>query len=58
MFTSWEVAFYKLNIYDANFTNYHDHMVGSNFKEINLHKLYEEAISIKRILTLDNLNNH
>ena len=22
-FTSWEVAFYKLNINDANFTNYH-----------------------------------
>ena len=60
MFTSCEVAFYKLNIYDANFTNYHDHMVGSNFKgiNINLHKLYEEAISIKRILTPVNSNTH
>ena len=35
MFTSCEVTLYKLNIYDANFMNYH-HMVKSNFKGINL----------------------
>ena len=56
-FTSCEVAFYKFNIYDVNFTNYH-HMVESNFKRINLRKLYEKAISIKCILTLDNSNTH
>ena len=33
MFTSCEVAFYKLNIYGANFPNYH-HMVESNFKSL------------------------
>ena len=57
MFTSCEVAFYKLNIYDVKFTNYH-HMVESNFKETNLCKLREKAISIKCILTLDNSNTH
>ena len=57
MFTSCEVAFYKLNIYDANFTNNH-HMVQSNFKGINLRKLCEKTISIKCILTLDNSNTH
>ena len=55
MFMSREVVFYKLNIYDANFTNYH-HMVGSNFKGINLCKLCGKAILMKCILTLDNLN--
>ena len=43
MFTSCEVALYKLNIHDANFTNYH-HTVESKFKGINLHKLYAKAI--------------
>ena len=38
MFTSGKVAFYKLNIEDGNFTNYH-HMLESNFKGINLPKL-------------------
>ena len=42
IFTTCEVAFYKLNIYDANFTNYHD-MVESDFKGINL-KLCEKFI--------------
>ena len=55
MFTSCEVGFYKLNIYNVNFTNYH-HILESNFKGINLRKLSEEAILIKCILTLDNLN--
>ena len=57
MFTSCEVAFYKLNIYDANFTNYH-HMVESSFKRINLRKLCRKAILIKCTLMLDNLNTH
>ena len=57
MFTSCEVAFYKLNINDANFTNYR-HMVESNFKGINLPEMYEKAILIKCILTLDNSNTH
>ena len=57
MFTGCEVALYKLNIYDVNFTNYH-HMVESNFKGINLRKLCEKAILIKCILTLDNSNTH
>ena len=52
-----EVAFYQLNIYNVNFTNYH-HMVESNFKGINLRKLCEKAILIKCILTLDNSNTH
>ena len=39
MFTSCEVAFYKLNSFDADFTNYH-HMVESDFKGINLRKLW------------------
>ena len=52
MFMSCEIACYKLNIYDANFTNYH-HMVESNFKGINLRKLCEKAVLIKCILTLD-----
>ena len=43
MFTSCEVAFYKLNIYDVSFTNDH-HMAESNFKEINLRKLCEKTI--------------
>ena len=45
MFTSCEVAFYKLNIYDASFTSYH--MVESNFSRINLCKLCERTILIK-----------
>ena len=57
MFTSCEVAFYKLNIYDANFTNYH-HMVESNSKGINLLRLCSKAILIKCVLTLDNLDTH
>ena len=57
MFTSSEVAFYKLNIYDAKFTNYH-YMVESNFKRINIGKLCEKAFLIKCILTLDNSNTH
>ena len=56
-FTSYEVAFYKLNIYDVNFTNY-DHMIESNFKGLNLRKLCEKTILIKCILTLDNSNTH
>ena len=51
-FMSREVAFYKLNIYDGNFTNYH-HMFQSNFKAINLRKLCEEAILIKCILSFE-----
>ena len=42
IFTSWEVAFYKFSIHDANFTNYR-HIVESNFKGINFRKLCEEA---------------
>ena len=57
IFTSCEVAFYKLNIYDANIKNYH-HMVASNFKGINLRKQCEKAILIKYIVTFDNLNTH
>ena len=57
MFTSCEVAFYKLNIYDANFSSYY-HMAESNFKGIYLRKLCGKAILIKCILTLDNLNTH
>ena len=56
MFKSCEVAFYKLNIYDTNFTNYNQPCVESNFKGINLRKLFEKTISIKCILTLDNSN--
>ena len=56
-FTSCEVAFYKLNIYDVNFTNYH-HVIESNFKGINLRKLCEKTILIKYILNLDNSNTH
>ena len=65
-FTSWQlkmiifmsrnVIFYKLNIYDANFTNYH-HMFESNFKGINLRKLCQEAILIKCFLTLERYVN-
>ena len=57
LFYEFPVAFYRLNIYDANYTNYH-HMVESNFKGINLHKLCEKAVLINCILTLDNLNTH
>lgn len=57
MFASCKVAFYKLNICDANFMNYY-HMVESSLKRINLGKLCEKAISIKCILALDNLNTH
>ena len=57
MFMSCQVAFYKLNICDIKFTNYH-HMVGSKFKGINLRKLCEKDILIKCILTLDNSNTH
>ena len=57
MFASCEFAFYKLNIYYTNFTNY-DHMTESNFKGINLRKLCEKAISVKCTLTLDNSNTH
>ena len=57
MFTSYEVAFYKLSIYNVNFTNYH-HMIESNFKGINLRKLCEKAILIKCILNLDSSNTH
>ena len=57
MLTSCEVVFYKLNIYDANFTNYH-HMVESNFKGRNLRKLCEKVILIKCNLTLDNVNTY
>ena len=55
MFTSCEVAFYKLN--DANSTNYH-HMVESNFKVIDLRKLCEKAILMKSILTLDKFSTY
>ena len=55
MFMSCEIAFFKLNILDANFTNYYL-MYESNFKGINLRKLCEMAIVTKCILTLDNLN--
>ena len=57
MFTSCEVAFYKLNIYAVSFTNDH-HMAKSNFKEINLRKLCEKTTFKKCILTLDNSNTH
>ena len=57
MFTSCEVAFYKLNIYYVKFTNYH-HIAQLSFKGINLHKLCENAILIKCILTLDNSSTH
>ena len=57
MFSSCEVAFYKLNIYNANFTNYH-HMVESNLKGINFCKLYSMATLIKCIFTLDHSNTH
>ena len=57
MFKTCEVTFYKLNIYGANFTNYH-HMVESNFKGINLCKLCGKAILIKCILTFDNFNTN
>ena len=57
MFTSYEVAFYKLSIYDANFMDYY-HMVESNFKGINLVKLSKKAILIKCMLTVDNSNTH
>ena len=57
MFTSCEVAFYKLKLYHTNFTNYH-HMAESNFKGINLHKLCGKAILTEWILTLDKLNTH
>ena len=57
MFTSCEVAFYKLNIYNANFAKY-NRMVESNCKERNLRKLCEKAILIKCYLTLDNSNTH
>ena len=56
MFTSCEVAFYKLNIYDASFTSYH--MVESNFNRINLCKLCERAILIKCILTFIKSNTY
>ena len=56
-FMSCEVTFYKLNICDANFTNYH-HIFESNFNDKNIRKLWEEAISIKCILTLHNSNTH
>ena len=54
-FTSCEVAFYELKIYDASFTNY-DHMFEPDFKEINLCNLCENTILIKWILILTNLN--
>ena len=57
MFTSCEIAFYKLNIYDYNFVNYNN-MVKSNFKEINLCKLSQKPILIKCNLTLDNSNTY
>ena len=45
MLMSCEVAFYKLNISDANFTDKR-HLVESNFKGINLRKLREKALLI------------
>ena len=45
--------FYKLNIEDDNFTNYH-HLFESNFKELNLRKLCHKTVLIKCILTLNN----
>ena len=53
IFTSCQVAFYKLNIYYVKFTNYH-HIVELSFKGINLPKLCENAILTKYVLTLDN----
>ena len=55
MFTSCEVAFYKLNIQDASFTNYH-HMFESNFKRLYLRWLCEKTILIKCNSTLDESN--
>ena len=55
MLMSCEVAFYKLNICDANFTDDH-HVAESNFKWVNLRKLFEKALWIKCILTLDNVS--
>ena len=52
VFASCKVDFYKLNIYDVNFTNYYQ------IAESNLRKLCEKTILIKWILTLDNLNTH
>ena len=43
MLKSCEVAFYKLNICDANFTDDH-HVAESNFKGVNLRKLFEKAL--------------
>ena len=57
MFTSCEVAFYKLSIYDVYFTNYH-HTVESDFKGTKFHKLSEKAILTKYILTFDNWNTN
>ena len=57
MFTSCEVAFCKLNVYYVKFTNYH-HIAQLSFKGINLHKLCENAILIKCILTLNNSSTH
>ena len=57
MFASCEDAFYKLNIYDTNFTNYH-HMFLSSFKGINLPKLCEGAVLLTFVLILDNSNTH
>ena len=42
LFTSCKIAFYKLNIYDDDFTIY-DYMAESNFKGINLRKLCEHG---------------
>ena len=55
MLMSCAVAFYKLNISDANFTDKR-HLVESNFKGINLRKLREKALLIKCILTPDNVS--
>ena len=57
MFTSCEIAFHKLNLYDSNFVNYNN-MVKSNFKEINLCKLSQKPILMKCNLTLDNSNTY
>ena len=52
MLTSCKVAFYKLNIYDANFESLSvwNHISESTFKGINLRKLCVEAFWIKCIL--------
>ena len=55
MLMSYEVAFYKLNICDANFTDYY-HVVEWTFKGMYLRKLREKAILIKCILTLNNVS--